>query len=186
MATIKGWHFVANDKKLGYCDGRLVEVGKTYTVSDERELELCEYGLHASKRLIDALQYAPSNIICRVELDAPIVHGDDKMVSYSRKVLAMIDGERILHEFACQCAEYALSFDRNPDPRSVAAIQAKRDWLDGKITNQELAAARSAAWDAARAAARYAAWAAAWAAAWDHLNKILTKMVTAAIKKGGE
>ena len=170
MATIKGWHFVANDRKLGYGDGRLVEVGKTYTVPNDRELELCEYGLHASKRLIDALQYAPGNIICRVGLAAPIVHGDDKMVAYSRKVLTVIDGERLLHEFACQCAEYALSFLKEPDPRSVAAIKAKRDWLDGKITDQELSAARYAAGDAAG----------------DHLNKVLTKMVTAAIKKGGE
>ena len=182
MATIKGWHFVANDRKLGYGDGRLVEVGKTYTVPDTRELELCEYGLHASKRLIDALNYAPGEVICRVELAAPIVNGDDKMVSYSRKVLAMIDGGRLLHEVACQCAEYALTFVKDPDSRSVAAIKAKRDWLDGKITDQELSAAGSAARDAAWDAA----WAAAWDAAWDHLNKVLTKMVTAAIKKGGE
>jgi hypothetical protein len=65
----------------------------------------------------------------------------------------------ILHEFACRCAENALKLIDNPDPRSVAAIEAKRKWLRGEITDEELAAAR----DAARAAA----WAAAWAAACD-------------------
>jgi hypothetical protein len=28
---------------------------------------MCVTGLHASKRIIDALQYAPGNTICRVE-----------------------------------------------------------------------------------------------------------------------
>ena len=84
----------------------------------------------------------------------------------------------MLHEFACRCAERALAMVDNPDPRSVAAIAAKRAWLRGEITNDELAAALVAAldaawsadWDAAWAAAsaaRDAASAAAWAAARD-------------------
>ena len=89
----------------------------------------------------------------------------------------------ILHEFACRCAEAALALVDNPDPRSVAAIEAKRRWLRGEISDDALAAAwdaargaaqdaaRAAAQDAARdaalAAARYAARAAAWDAAWD-------------------
>lgn len=71
----------------------------------------------------------------------------------------------ILHEFACRCAEYALSFVDNPDPRSIAAIEAKRKWLRGEITDMELRAARDAARDAAMDAARDAAWAVAWYAA---------------------
>jgi len=72
----------------------------------------------------------------------------------------------LLHEFACRCAELALRLIENPDPRSVAAIEAKRSWLRGEITDSELAAAWSAARDAACAAAwAAAAWAAAWAAA---------------------
>ena len=52
----------------------------------------------------------------------------------------------ILHEFACRCAEKALALVDNPDPRSVAAIDAKRKWLRGEITDS----ARDAAWAAAR------------------------------------
>ena len=63
----------------------------------------------------------------------------------------------ILHEFACRCAERALELVPNPDPRSVEAIEAKRQWLRGEITGDELAAAWAAALDAA--------WDAAWAAA---------------------
>ena len=79
-------------------------------------------------------------------------------------------GPKILHEFACRCAERALSRINNPDPRSVAAIAAKRAWLKGEITDDELKTAYDAAAAAARTAnadddaARWAARSAAYAA----------------------
>ena len=101
-------------------------------------------------------------------LNLPNVSAADKLWSGLRE--EFIDAP-ILHEFACRCAEYALSFVDNPDPRSIAAIEAKRKWLRGEITDMELRAAWdaawAAAWDAARAAARDAARAAAWAVARD-------------------
>ena len=101
-------------------------------------------------------------------LNLPDVSAADKLWSVLRE--EFIDAP-ILHEFACRCAEYALSFVDNPDPRSIAAIEAKRKWLRGEITDKELnaarAAARAAARDAAQVAARAAAQVAAWAAAWD-------------------
>lgn len=104
-------------------------------------------------------------------LNLPDVSAADKLWSVLRK--EFIDAP-ILHEFACRCAEYALSFVESPDPRSIAAIEAKRKWLRGEITYKELDAARAAARDAARYAAWDAAWDAAWAAArtaaWDAAN----------------
>ena len=50
---VLAWHFVSNDKKLGYDDGRIVKAGKTYSCKGKPVL--CENGMHASKRLIDAL-----------------------------------------------------------------------------------------------------------------------------------
>ncbi len=101
-------------------------------------------------------------------LNLPDVYADDKLWSVLRE--EFIDAP-ILHEFACRCAEYALSFADNPDPRSIAAIEAKRKWLRGEITDKELdaarAAARAAAWDAELDAARAAARAAAWDAELD-------------------
>jgi len=71
----------------------------------------------------------------------------------------------ILHEFACRCAERVLSRIKNPDPRLIKAIEAKRAWLLGKISDEELDAAREDSWDAAREdswdAATYAVWSAA-------------------------
>ena len=93
-------------------------------------------------------------------LNLPDVSADDKLWSVLRE--EFIDAS-ILHEFACRCAEYALSFADNPDPRSIAAIEAKRKWLRGEITDKEL----NAAWDVARDAARNAAWYAARVAAMD-------------------
>ena len=55
----------------------------------------------------------------------------------------------IMHEFACRCAEESLKLVKNPDPRSVAAIAAKRAWLREEIEDGELDAARDAARDAA-------------------------------------
>ena len=122
---------------------------------------------------MDALKYAPGPVICRVELGGRIVHEGhyrrpcDKCVASERTVIAMTDATSILHEFACWAAERALNRIDNPDPRSVEAIQAKRKWMRGEITDAELAAAWAAAWDAAGDAAWTAAWTAAWAAARD-------------------
>ena len=96
-------------------------------------------------------------------LNLPDVSVQDKFWSVLRE--EFIDAP-ILHEFACRCAEYALSFVESPDPRSIAAIEAKRKWLRGEITDAELdaarVAARIAAQDAARVAARIAAQDVAW------------------------
>ena len=70
---------------------------------------------------------------------------------------------RILHEFACWCAEDALSHVENADERSWNAIKVKRAWLRGEASDVARAAARTAA----RAAARTAAWSAAGSAAED-------------------
>ena len=74
----------------------------------------------------------------------------------------------VLHEYACRCAEYALTFVREPDSRSIAAIEAKRKWLRGEISNDDLTAACDAACDAADAAGD-----AACDAAWEHEIKLL-------------
>ena len=117
------------------------------------------------------------------------VDAEDKLWAVLREEL--IDA-RILHEFACWCAEDALSHVENADERSWNAIKVKRAWLRGEASDAERSAAedaarsaawhsvlavawsaeRSAAWsaarsaaeDAARSAARSAAWYAAWSA----------------------
>ena len=79
-------------------------------------------------------------------LNLPDVSAQDKLWSVLRE--EFIEAPT-LHEFACRCAEYALSFVKNLDQRSIVAIEAKRKWLRGEITDAELYAARDAAWYAA-------------------------------------
>ncbi len=77
--------------------------------------------------------------------------------------------DKQLRLFAADCAEHVLpifekEYPNDDHPR--LAIQAARDFANGKISKQELDAARDAARAAARAAARDDAWAAVWDAAW--------------------
>ena len=163
-----GWHFLPDDRRLRFGERKLVVPGETVRV--EGTLELCEWGLHASKRAIDALQYAPGSIVSYVRLGGgDVVEGDDKACAHERTPLWMADATRTLHEFACWCAERGLAREREagrePDARSWAGIEAKRRWLRGEISVRELAAARAAARAATWAAAGAATWAAAWVAA---------------------
>ena len=89
-----------------------------------------------------------------LDLPEDEVSAEDKIWAVMKA--GLIEEEK-LHEFACRCAEEALKLVKDPDPRSVAAIEAKRKWLKGEISDEELAAAWAAAW-------------AAWAAAWDAAN----------------
>ena len=149
---ILAWHFVQNDRKLRYSKSqRLVRTGQVLHVNPEK-LRLCNFGLHASRRAIDALYYAPGEIICRVELSGKIIEGSDKLCAERRKVLWMADATETLHELACQAAEAALAQipKEEIDPRSLAAIAAKRKWLKREINNEELNKAREEAYEAWR------------------------------------
>lgn len=199
----QAWHFLAAEGTLR--DGTKVRKGQRLVF--DGPLSLCNSGYHASTRLIDALNYAPGPWLCRVEVGGEIITGHDKLVASERTILWQGDISTLLHEFACDEAERALKAQRKagdaPDPRSWAAIEAKRKWLRGEITDAELdaasatawaaawaaardaasatvrATARAAAWAAASAAERAAAWAAAWGTAWDAADRRLTRRVNA-------
>jgi len=94
----KAFYFATNDKKLRYGDNRQIRVGTTHTV--DYEPMLCRQGLHASRRLIDALSYAPGHWLYWVELGGETIEGSDKMAATSRKYLADFNAERLLRKFA--------------------------------------------------------------------------------------
>ena len=165
------WHFSNGSEAHG--SHRKLIVGKTYRVRGKPAL--CQHGLHASERALDALHYGSGNVVSQVTLGGTVIADTDKQVATQRTVIAQADATDILHEFACWCGEQALLKERErgrePDARSWAAIEAKRAWLRGEINDDQLAAARDAARDAGRDAAWAATWAAArdaaWAATWD-------------------
>jgi hypothetical protein len=80
--------------------------------------------------------------------------------------LRAVDGyQREMRLYAVDCARSVQHLMK--DQRSIAAIDVAERYAHGLATDDELAAARGAAWDAAWGAAWGAAWDAARDAAWD-------------------
>ena len=76
---ILAWHFLPKDGRLQFGRRPKVKVGQTLK-RDPSKLSMCNYGLHASVKPLDALRYAPGPIVCRVQLGGTIIEGDDKCV----------------------------------------------------------------------------------------------------------
>lgn len=147
---------------------------KTVTLEEFKKFRPCWLGTAEGRKKLESIGGRKEAWTALDVLELPDVDAEDKLWAVLRPEFVP---EETLHEFACRCAEEALKQVENPDPRSVAAIEAKRRWLRGEIGDEELDAARAAAWIAAAAAvaaldaaaldaARAAAWAAAFAAAW--------------------
>ena len=138
----------------------------------EGKLEPCENGYHIC-RPQDLVRWLDEAIF-EVEYKGIKVNDDDKCVVREARLVRKIEtwNEKSARLFAADCAEKVLPIYEKEYPNEDAprkAIQAARDYANGKITKEQLAvasdAARDAAWAAAWAAASAAAWAAAWAAA---------------------
>lgn len=145
---MKAWHYLKEDRRIRFRDGKevddgeIVEVGKTYTAKGK--LVLCKNGMHGSISPLDALQYAPGPIVCRVNIIGEIQKGDDKIIGRNRKVLWMYDATDVLRKFSRMCALDVVYLWDAPDV-VVQYLQVGKEEL------------RDAAWDAAWAAARDAA-----------------------------
>ena len=161
MNTVTGWYFSEESRLLRHGDGRPIALGVMHEV--DAPIELCERGLHASVRAIDALEFAPGPIVWRVELSGEIKMGDDKCVATHRKYIGGgVDASAVMRAFARRCAlDAAHLWDMPP------LVRAYLETGEESIRDAARAAARAAAGDAAWATARDAAWAAARAAARD-------------------
>ena len=161
MKSVLAWHFVADKLR----DGRPIP-RKGVWLKHETECVMCEAGLHASRRLLDALQYAPGKMLCRVECVDVAAEQDDKLVCHKRKIIARFDSEELLWRASRKFALDVIHLW--PAPKVVIKFLKTGD---KSLRAAAWDAARDAAWSAARAAARAAAWGAArdaaWAAAWD-------------------
>lgn len=151
MTPIKAWYFSDETKKLRYGDGRDIAIGVEHTVKGYPEP--CKHGLHGCINILDALSYAPGNIVWLVELSGRIKKSDNKIAATRRKYIAGgIDISDILRSFARKQALPVAHLWEFPD------IVIK--YLE---TGDE--SIRAAAWSAAREAA----------------NKMLEDMVMEAI-----
>jgi hypothetical protein len=109
---VPGYHFVAivNGTPVTR-DGRPVTVGQDLT---EQETKICSYGLHGSRRLMDAAAYAPADgapVICKVNFFDVQDEQEDKLVAKRRVVLAMFPAHdfliRMAESSACRAEQYA-------------------------------------------------------------------------------
>ena len=144
-----GWHFLAEDRRLRYGAREVVEAGRTYTA--EGPLSLCGNGMHASKRALDALGYAPGPWVCWVELRGERLDETDKSCARERPVLWMADATTVLHQFAVTVATDVLHLveavtGEAIDARCWQALAVKERWLRGQASDAELAASRAASW----------------------------------------
>ena len=146
---VMAWHFASGWKLR---DGTALAAGLTYKHTGP--VVMCESGLHASRRPLDALQYAQGCVVSRVECRVLHAEDHDKLVCAWRKVIAAADAGDALSGFARWCASSVL---RLWDAPAVV--------MDFLATGENKDAARAAAWAAARAAALASARAAAWASA---------------------
>jgi hypothetical protein len=194
--TISGYHFTGDKLRNG---ADIPVIGTWLKFSGA--IVPCQSGLHMSEHPLDALKYAPGNLLHKVELGGTLVsHCEteptiDKWCGGERKILATINAEKLLHDFARWNALQVIHLWKAPaivkqyletGDKSIRAA-ARDAALDAAALDAAWDAARAAAWDAAwdavrdaaldaawdaaRAAALDAAWdaarAAAWAAAWD-------------------
>jgi hypothetical protein len=146
---MKAWHFTAGDRLR---DGRPVPpVGEW--LEHAGAVVPCSSGLHASRRLIDALSYAPGGMLHRVEIGGTMLpHGDDKHAASRRRALWSLDATAVLLRFA---RREALDVAHLWDAPEIVLRYLRTG--DASIRTAAYAAAHAAAWDAARSAALDAA-----------------------------
>ena len=151
---IEAWHFVNDTLR----DGRPVPADGEKLVHDG-EPRLCASGLHASEDILDALDYAPGNTICRVRCGGVVERGDDKLVCSERTILWRVDGSELLLEFARWSALQVVHLWNAPDV-VLNYLKTGDESIRQAARDAALAAsrgARAASRDAARTASRAAA-----------------------------
>ncbi len=89
--TVLAWHFCGDALR----DGRPIPPNGVW-LKHEGKCVMCKSGLHASRRLIDALNYAPGNTLCRVECADIAAEQDGKLVCHKRKIIARFNAEDLL------------------------------------------------------------------------------------------
>jgi len=104
-----GFHFLGVNGygKLILRNGTVIEDEDAW-LPEIDSVELCQRGYHGSEELMHALSYAPDGrAMCLVEAGGTVVHGSDKWVAQTRRILARIDVHPLL---VTQCAEPAARF----------------------------------------------------------------------------
>ena len=108
------------------------------TVTVDEFVKLITWYDYPRERIEELSGGKPMTALDVLRLDIP---DQDRLYAVLRE--EFIDTE-ILHEFACWCAEEALKLMPKKYPHCIAAIDAKRAWIRGEISDRQLDAARAA------------------------------------------
>ena len=154
------YHFVGKALR----DGKPVPAAGEW-LEHTGKLKLCHSGLHFSRLPFDALQYAPGETLCLVEIGGTIVEptGEDKGVCSRRKIIASMDATELLRYFTRM--------------QALSVIHLSEDYPGAEIVEDYLMTGDESLRAAAGAAAGAAAWATAWDAAGDAARTALEPTV---------
>src|SRR3990167_6201425 len=189
MKTNLAWHFVGVILR----DGSPIPADGEW-LAYSGPCKMCESGLHASRNPFDALQYAPGDTLCLVEIADIVEEEADKLLCRKRKIIVRMDATEMLRYFARMQAvsclaqwkyepdQIILDWLMTGDPAAYAAAYAAvyaatRAAAHDAARAAAYAAARAVAYAAARAATRVAARDAAYAAAHDAAKNEFTQLV---------
>ena len=171
------WKSMKENLASGY-NGEKWKIGKWKKIKGEPSL--CSNGYHASKNIIDAMQYTNLTNLAKVEVRGKAEKADDKQAWTEMRVVKAWEWKKQDSvALAIYCAELIIdNFETQlpDDKRPRKAIQAAKQWLKNPNKQNQSAArsAESAAKSAARSAAS-AAWSAESAARSAARSAILTK-----------
>jgi len=136
---MRAYHFLKRDMTTGF--GNEPPWRKGETRRWKGECVLCESGYHSSPTWLDAVLYAAGPIACIVDVSRPVRRFADKQVSRRRTLIDYRDATRVLYLFACECAEHILKAEGVTDEAAWNILSLKRQWVDGKVSDEELTAA---------------------------------------------
>jgi len=166
--TVFAWHFVGSTLR----DGRPIPADGEWLVHTG-PIEICDSGLHASRRPWHALPYAPGSTLCYVECRGDIVEQSDKLVCRERRILVRADLTETLRYFARMQALSVGHLWQTCPPDVVLDYLMTGDesirssaWKVAQNPAREVVWRFSSAWEAVRVATWSSAWVAAWEAAW--------------------
>ena len=122
----------------------------------EGEIATCSNGFHASKKIIDAMQYTRVEIIAKVEVKGKSDNNSDKEAWSDMRIIYWYNWDKLDSvKLAVFCAKLCLKNYTKlypNDDRPAKAIKAAENWIKNPCKKTEIAA-RSAAASASAASA---------------------------------
>lgn len=145
----------------------------------EGDIKICKQGFHASKNIIDAMNYVNCGYVAKVQVRGKSEKENDKECWSEMKI---VEWKKWTKKDSVSLTTYAAelcidNFEKKypNDKRPCEAIEAAKKWLKNP-TEKNRSAAESAAWSAESAAA---------SAAWSARSAALKKCHNFVIKRKG-